>query len=198
MNKDNIYLPIEISKRELDYKILLAAELYDDKKRIFIGEDTAIKEAVRRTQNGIFIGKSFITPYLLEDLCFLKELKNKKINIIYIDEEGAVYAGDKENWALIMRTVNASSVYGNHLRYVDFTHELSFTDYSLKQIFSAVGFSDVDIMDTKPSFGFKPKRFIRWLLLKLWRQILKFIFTLEVGTDRPRYYGKFLIACAKK
>jgi len=102
MLKNNIYLPIEISRRELDYKILLAAEIYDSEKRIFIGENEAINKAIKFTSNGVFVGKSFITPYLLTDLTNINYLKNKNINICYIDEEGAVFAGDENNWITIL------------------------------------------------------------------------------------------------
>lgn len=102
--KNNIYLPIEISRRELDYKILLAAEMYDSEKRIFIGENNAIDQAIKFTKYGSFVGKSFITPYLLTDLTKINFLKNKKISILYIDEEGGIYAGDEKNWISILES----------------------------------------------------------------------------------------------
>ena len=112
--KNNIYLPIEITRRELDYKILLAAEVYDNKKRIFIGENNAINQAIKFTSHGSFVGKSFITPYLLTDLTKINILKRKKIDIVYIDEEGAVYAGDEENWKNILKSKFFPDVLGKN------------------------------------------------------------------------------------
>ncbi len=100
--------------------------------------------------------------------------------------------------SVIIRTVNASSVYGMTLLYWDFTHEVAFTEKSLRQVLLACGFEKVWIYDTKALFGLRPKRFLRWFLLKIWRLVLMCIFTLEVGVDRPRLFGKFLVAQAYK
>ncbi len=100
--------------------------------------------------------------------------------------------------SVIIRTVNASSVYGMTLLYWDFTHEVAFTDKSLRQILMACGFERISFSDTRAPFGLRPKRFLRWVLLKVWRLILITIFTLEVGVNRPRFFGKFLTAQAYK
>lgn len=103
MLKNNVFLPIEITRRELDYKILLAAELYDVTKRIFIGENEAINKSIRYIDTGSYVGKSFMTPYLLNDISFIDTLKKRSIDIIYIDEEGGVFAGDEKTWVTILK-----------------------------------------------------------------------------------------------
>lgn len=99
---------------------------------------------------------------------------------------------------VVLRTGNASSIYGATIRYIDFTHEIAFTENSLRQILLATGFVNVDINDSKPKFGFKPTRLLRWVIFKFWRLFLKLIYLVEVGTDSPRLFGKLLIASARK
>lgn len=100
--------------------------------------------------------------------------------------------------SVIIRTNNASSIFGTASRFMDFTHELLFTEKSLRQVLLACGFENISISDNKAPFGLRPKRLLRWLLLKIWRLVLATIFTLEVGVDRPRLFGTYLIAQAYK
>lgn len=102
----------------------------------------------------------------------------------------------KEGGALVLRVPNMSSIYGLHGRYIDFTHEVGFTESSLNQVLMCTGFTLIRIRDNKIPFGFAPKRFARWLLFWMWRKVLNLIFLIEVGEDRPRLYGKTLIAIA--
>jgi len=110
----------------------------------------------------------------------------------------AIYDALKPLGSVVIRTVNASSIYGMTLLYWDFTHEVAFTDKSLRQILMACGFERISVSETRAPFGLRPKRFLRWLLLKIWRLVLVTIFTLEVGVNRPRFFGKFLMARACK
>ena len=51
---------------------------------------------------------------------------------------------------ILGKVPNASACFmGTHTRYIDFTHELSFTEQSLKEIFYALGFSKVEIFEHK-------------------------------------------------
>ena len=61
----------------------------------------------------------------------------------------------------IIRTVNASSVYGMTLLFWDFTHEVAFTERTLRQILLACGFEKVSVYDTRPPFGLRPRRLLR-------------------------------------
>jgi 2-polyprenyl-3-methyl-5-hydroxy-6-metoxy-1,4-benzoquinol methylase len=99
---------------------------------------------------------------------------------------------------LVLRVPNMSSIYGLHGRYIDFTHEVGFTESSLKQVLLAVGFENISITDNKAPFGLRPKRFARWLLFKLWHKLFGFILLIEVGVDKPRLLGKTLISKATK
>lgn len=102
------------------------------------------------------------------------------------------------NGYVIIRTPNACSFTAANSRYIDLTHEIIFTEKSLRQVLLSCNFSKVLITDEKPPFGWRPKRLSRWILLKTWRIILSAIYTLELGIDRPKLLGKNLIAVAYK
>ncbi len=97
----------------------------------------------------------------------------------------------------ILRTDNASCLYGMTRRYIDFTHEVSYTEASLRQVLLASSFRKIEIIDGGIPFGFKPRRLGRWLVVKVVRAVLRLAFAAEVGTDAPRLLGKCLIACAQ-
>ena len=111
---------------------------------------------------------------------------------------GAIYDALVPGGEVIIGTGNASSIYGPTARYMDFTHETLFTETSLRQVLLASGFIDVDVSDTKVNFGLQPKRFVRWIALKLFRTALRLSFVLEVGDNAPRLLGKLIIARACK
>lgn len=56
----------------------------------------------------------------------------------------------KPSGCIIGKVPNASSCFlGSHTRFGDFTHELSFTEHSLEQIFTSAGFSKVELFEKK-------------------------------------------------
>ena len=70
-----------------------------------------------------------------------EELTGLLININKCLNPGGVIVG---------KVPNASNVFtGSHSRYIDFTHETSFTDTSLKQIFSATGYTASEIRESR-------------------------------------------------
>jgi cyclopropane fatty-acyl-phospholipid synthase-like methyltransferase len=110
----------------------------------------------------------------------------------------AIYAALVPGGEVVIGTGNASSIYGSTARYMDFTHEVLFTESSLRQVMLACGFTDVHVTDTKASFGLRPKQLVRWVGLKLCRMVLRASFMLEVGSDAPRLLGKLIFARARK
>lgn len=57
---------------------------------------------------------------------------------------GAIKKGLKRGGYLMGRVPNASSCFlGMHTRYIDFTHELSFTEHSLKQVLYSWGYTQI-------------------------------------------------------
>ena len=90
-----IYLPVEISKREIVSKVFLATQLASLGYRVYIFQFD-IFDRIGWPEKGIYIGKNCFrteVPYSLE---FYKKMKNSGIQIWHLDEEGGIYAGDDE------------------------------------------------------------------------------------------------------
>ncbi|WNM20227.1 surface carbohydrate biosynthesis protein [Flavobacterium capsici] len=100
----NILLPIETINRELDFKIVLASLLADKKNKIYIGQHDFLMSLLPKMQGGIYIGKNiFHKRAELENGEIYKRLKDNKIDVIYIHEEGAVFPGQEEDWKRIIQ-----------------------------------------------------------------------------------------------
>jgi 2-polyprenyl-3-methyl-5-hydroxy-6-metoxy-1,4-benzoquinol methylase len=155
-------------------------------------------------------GKNLGLPVLQADaLEFLRHNKNLDLVICtdLIEHFGkdelvellrAIHDALAPGGAVIIRTINCSSVLGSTWRYIDFTHETGFTERSLRQVLTACGFERILITDSKAAFRWRPKRLVRWSLFKLWRIVLRIILALEAGGASPRLLGASLIAKAFK
>jgi surface carbohydrate biosynthesis protein len=95
----NILLPIETINREIDYKIMLGGWLSGQGHKIFIGQHDFLMSLLQQMEGGLYIGKNiFHRRSIEEDGKRYHELKNKGFDIIYLHEEGGVFAGDPNQW----------------------------------------------------------------------------------------------------
>jgi 2-polyprenyl-3-methyl-5-hydroxy-6-metoxy-1,4-benzoquinol methylase len=92
----------------------------------------------------------------------------------------AVYRVLKPQGRWILHTCNAESPFGMSSRYGDFTHELAFTRRSIAQLMLSSGFSKVNCFEDQPvPHGIKSTA--RWLLWKVFRQLLRLYVAAETG-----------------
>jgi len=96
----NILLPIEIINREIDFKLVLAAFLSGKGHKIYIGEHHFLMNLVSHMkEGGLYVGKNiFSKESFTEKGEQYYLLKKKNFNIIYLHEEGGVFAGDEKNY----------------------------------------------------------------------------------------------------
>ncbi len=100
---------------------------------------------------------------------------------------------------LIIKTPNMSSLFAPASLYIDFTHEVGFSEVSISQILKAVGFRKVDCRAEKIYISSPIKRIIFNILRKLYLRLLRFIILLDrPGDNYPRIFSKSLIALADK
>lgn len=100
----NILLPIETINREIDFKIMLASILSGNDHKIFIGQHDFLMSLLPKMKGGIYIGKNvFSRRSDLEKGEKYSELKNQGFDIIYLHEEGAVYAGSERDWEHVIK-----------------------------------------------------------------------------------------------
>jgi 2-polyprenyl-3-methyl-5-hydroxy-6-metoxy-1,4-benzoquinol methylase len=115
-----------------------------------------------------------------------------------VDILKAIKSSLKNGGLLLVRTGNFSTLGGAYLRYKDFTHEIAYTEFSLEQTLRLGGFDNIKIVGNKYYMIPKIWSILRIILLRFWFLILKIIYLIELGSDRPKIYSKLLIAICKK
>jgi hypothetical protein len=76
------------------------------------------------------------------------------------------------NGIVLVKTVNAANVLGGYVRYMDLTHEVAFTEESIREALTAVGFSRVTWIQYKPwnwrqRLRRRAKRLLYWGLYRV-------------------------------
>ena len=97
---------------------------------------------------------------------------------------------------IIVKTGNLSSLVGPRMRYIDFTHYLGFTEYSLEQVLKVAGFGDIMMSP----FVF-PKnrltRLIRFVIQKFIHAFWKLTYFFEF-TGVPKIVDELIFVVGKK
>ncbi|MFH1478575.1 MAG: class I SAM-dependent methyltransferase [Candidatus Omnitrophota bacterium] len=109
-----------------------------------------------------------------------------------------IYYSLKNKGVFIYATPNTACISGLFQRYIDFTHEVGFTERSAYEVMRIAGFRDIMVRGDRIRLKFRPKRILWWMLNKLWYKLLGFIYYIERGTDRPRVLSRELIVIGKK
>ena len=93
-----VYLPVEVSKRELVAKTILAGSLAASGHLVLLFRSDLF-DRVGWPGPGIYIGKNVFRSGPPCDLQFLHRMRNAGIRIWHLDEEGGIYLGnDEEAW----------------------------------------------------------------------------------------------------
>ena len=98
-DKMNILLPIETINREIDYKLVLAAYLAGKGYNVYVGQHNFIDQLLPRLDGGIYIGKTMFKSLVGSDKGDIyKVLRKQNFDFIYLNEEGAVFKGEEDDW----------------------------------------------------------------------------------------------------
>ncbi|NRT15107.1 surface carbohydrate biosynthesis protein [Flavobacterium sp. 28A] len=102
----NILLPIETINREIDFKIVLAGLLADSNNTIYLGQHDFLMKILPKFKNGgIYVGKNIFNKRAdIEKGEKYHLLKKFGFDIVYLHEEGGVFAGDKNNWITVLKS----------------------------------------------------------------------------------------------
>jgi surface carbohydrate biosynthesis protein len=103
--KTNVLFPIEISNRELDFRLFLASYCAREDVRIFIGQTNAIYRLAKNIENGIYVGKNIRPPRIEGSMMARRHaaLRQQGFRLVHLDEEGGVMKGDHERWRKWLR-----------------------------------------------------------------------------------------------
>ena len=104
----------------------------------------------------------------------------------------------KSGGILIIATPNMACISGLFQRYIDFTHEIGFTERSAQQVMRISGFKDITVTGDRIKLKMRPQRILWWVLNRFWAASLGFIYYIEKGMDRPKVLSRNLIVVCKK
>jgi 2-polyprenyl-3-methyl-5-hydroxy-6-metoxy-1,4-benzoquinol methylase len=113
-----------------------------------------------------------------------------------IEDLEIIKAALKPGGRLIIKTNNLAAITGVRLRYADFTHEVGFTEYSLKQVLLLVGFSSIEIKPFAMPLT-NPFRYARFIMQKISNLCWKLMFWINF-TPVPDIVDEMIFAIAKK
>lgn len=106
------------------------------------------------------------------DVIFLMDvLEHLDDNELYdvVDKVRKVLSSDG---IFIIKTINAESLISGMGRYMDITHERSFTSHSMKELMSAFGYEELEILNSKINKPKNVREFIRSLVRKSWYYLI--------------------------
>lgn len=98
---------------------------------------------------------------------------------------------------LLLRTPNADSPFHSWIRYGDFTHEVTFTPRSIRQVLRATGFGGIEVYPLEPYVHGLPSAVRRLLWLGL-KQLIRAYLLVEQGTAGSGVFTANLCAVAQK
>jgi hypothetical protein len=109
----------------------------------------------------------------------------------------AIYRALARGGAVLIQTPNAMSHYGLACRYGDFTHEVIFDGFSIRQLLGTAGFRDVRVLPVPPCARglLSTLRRILWAIRQPW---LKLLFALEAGWSSGQVFTPNLLAAGYK
>ena len=84
--------PIEVTSRELDARLLLAAYCAGPERTVFLGQDRGIYRLARRWRGGIYVGKQIIVGGQKPNLSKYRVLKERGFRVLFLAEEEPVFS----------------------------------------------------------------------------------------------------------
>jgi len=102
--------------------------------------------------------------------------------------------------SLIIQVPNMANVFGLAARYLDFTHEVGFTEHSLRQVLVASGYEEpeVDVAGLPVRLKLTPRRLLFWSMNRLYTIAHRAAYVAAVGVDAPTIYSKLVMARATR
>ncbi len=175
-----------------------------------VGVDLDTEQTQKAKGKGLNVHNMSVEKYFQEqneqfDLILMFDVLEhlEKKNVIPILEEIHKYLN--RSATLIIQTPNCYSIAGSAYRYIDFTHELSFSSYSLDFVLYNAGFENILIKEITSIQEFSIKQSLRYprqalgaFKKRFARKLYRFLLSQEVGDLTNVPLSANIIAIAKK
>jgi SAM-dependent methyltransferase len=128
------------------------------------------------------------------DLVMMKDVIEHLPRAAVLPTLAAIHRALKPRGTVLIETGNMAAWTGTFLFYNDFTHVSGFTETSLRNVLTAVGFQRTQIIGYRERMNWRGR-----VLAALWRSILRLIYRAERGPQGvPSILTRLLIAVAQK
>lgn len=120
--------------------------------------------------------------------------KNETVNLLK-----AVFGALKQRGNVVINVPQVSGFGSLFCRYNDFTHEVIFTEVSLKQVLALADFSNIRFIRQKWPLKWTPRHLVYRLIRESWYALLKLIYTIESpGEKKPSSFQCRLVVSARR
>lgn len=184
-----------------DFLFFLKKEGYANFEGVDIGKDQIdfckrnITEKVRHIED--IRGYLAENPNTFDVITMLNVIEHLPKGEI-VDTLKSINNALRKKGRFIVQTVNMANLSCSYNRYIDFTHEVGFTERSLTDILRVADFSRIAVYGQKVPFRFSIKRIFWIFLRKIWFLILRITYLIECGVDSPKIFSTFIIGVAEK
>ena len=87
----------------------------------------------------------------------------------------------KKNGKLIIQVPNAESIVSSKLRYIDFTHEISYTEDSLKFLLKSSGFNKFSFFESR--YNYKFNNFFKKSIVLFIKSMVRFFYKILLYSE---------------
>ena len=178
--------------KNLGYQNVLGVDF--DKEKIKKGKEFGVNDIFQKEIKEFLKEATFKREKY--QLVFLKDVLEhfNKAEVIEVLKD--IYQILDKNGKLIIQTINAKSPFFGRIRYGDFTHQLAFTEESIKEVLEKIGFSKIEIYPQRPVV-YGVKSLVRYLVWRFIELEIKFYLLAETGTSKGIFTQNMIVAARK-
>ena len=106
-----VLMPIETQSRELDSRLALAHKLLGKGIAVLIADQQYIRANAAKFKNCIYFGKHLFGKPRFQDTNLYNKLKRNNCSVVYISEEGGIYAGGERDWISVLDRIEKPDLF---------------------------------------------------------------------------------------
>jgi len=149
-------------------------------KNVFQGDAKKFLEN-RNEEYDLIFARDFLEHFSKEEILELIDLINNSL------KDGSVF---------IAQIPNAEGLFWGRLRHGDFTHDISFTQQSMKQLLEVSRFGEINVFPQRPIVH-GIKSLIRYILWRIIEIVLRFCLLIETGNPKGIFTQSIMVHASK-